>query len=219
MQINEEVQIILNAAYDEAIERKHEFLTPEHILYTALFFNNVREIISECEVNPDELKEKINSYLDKEIPLIDEGEPVQTVGLQHVIERAVAHIEHSSKKELTFSDLIVSIYDQKNSYSSYFMKELGLTRLDLLRVISHRRPEEAAEDVSGETEDSPSVKGEPGREKKNFLEKYTTELTALAGKDELDPLIGRAEISERIIQVLCRRLKNNPVLVGRPRSR
>ena len=195
MQINEEVQIILNAAYDEAIERKHEFLTPEHILYTALFFNDVREIISACEVNPDELKEKINSYLDREIPLIEEGEPVQTVGLQHVIERAVAHIEHSSKMELTFSDLIVSIYDQKNSYSSYFMKELGLNRLDLLRVISRRKPEEA-EDASEEADDITTADTEPGREKKSFLEKYKTELTAPAGKDELDPLIGRAEISE-----------------------
>ena len=215
MQINEEVQIILNAAYDEAIERKHEFLTPEHILYTALFFNNVREIISECEVNPDELKEKINSYLEREIPLIEQGEPVQTVGLQHIIERAVAHIEHSAKKELTLSDLIVSIYDQKTSYSSYFMKELGLTRLDLLRVISRRGTEEAennTEDTADQTEDE--VK--QGKEKKSFLEKYTTELTALAEEDGLDPLIGRTEISERIIQVLCRRLKNNPVLVGDP---
>ncbi len=223
MQINEQVQVILNAAYDEAIERRHEFLTPEHILYTALFFNNVRDILSQCDVNPDELRDRINSYLDREIPLIEEGDPIQTIGLQHVIERAVSHIEHSSKMELTFSDLIVSIYDQDNSYGSYFMKELGMTRLDLLKVISLDRTEYISDDEiggAGEAEDistGEAAEGQPGSgEKKSFLEKYTTELTSSAAEGELDPLIGRTEISERIIQVLCRRLKNNPVLVGDP---
>ena len=217
MQINEEVQIILNAAYDEAVERKHEFLTPEHLLYTALFFNNVREILALCEINPDDLKDKINSYLDREIPLVDEGDPVQTVGLQNVIERAVAHIEHSSKKELSFTDLIVSIYDQKNSYSSFFMKELGITRLSLLKVISQFRQTEEVLDEELEDADTKDAGAEgEQKEKKNFLQKYTSELTELAREGELDPLIGREEITERIIQVLCRRLKNNPVLVGDP---
>ncbi len=218
MQINEEVQIILNAAYDEAIERKHEFLTPEHILYTSLFFNNVREILEKCEVNPDDLRDKINSYLDREIPLVEEGEPVQTVGLQNVIERAVSHIEHSSKKELTFSDLIVSIYDQKNSYGSYFMKKLGLTRLELLKVVSQYKSSSDTADIESEdlSDAESTTDSDSSKEKKGFLEKYTSELTALAGEGELDPLIGRTEISERIIQVLCRRLKNNPVLVGDP---
>ena len=222
MQINEQVQVILNAAYDEAIERRHEFLTPEHILYTALFFNNVRDILMQCDVNPDELRDRINSYLDREIPLIEEGDPVQTIGLQNVIERAVSHIEHSSKKELTFSDLIVSIFDQKNSYGSYFMKKQGMTRLDLLKVISLDRTENISDDETFPGEDENisaggAAEAKPGSgEKKSFLEKYTTELTSTASEGELDPLIGRTEISERIIQVLCRRLKNNPVLVGDP---
>ena len=224
MQINEEVQIILNAAYDEAVERKHEFLTPEHVLYTALFFSNVREILESCGTDPDDLKDKVNSYLDSEIPLIEEGDPVQTVGLQLVIERAVAHIEHSSKKELSFTDLIVSIYDQKNSYGSYYMKKTGITRLSLLKVISRQKTlsdnEDYSPDEGPDAEDlqdtGTAEEADRGKEKKGFLEKFTSELTALARNGELDPLIGRSEISERIIQVLCRRLKNNPVLVGDP---
>ena len=224
MQINEEVQIILNAAYDEAVERKHEFLTPEHVLYTALFFSNVREILESCGTDPDDLKDKVNSYLDSEIPLIEEGDPVQTVGLQLVIERAVAHIEHSSKKELSFTDLIVSIYDQKNSYGSYYMKKTGITRLSLLKVISRQKTlsdnEDYSPDEGPDAEDlqdtGTAEEADRGKEKKGFLEKFTSELTALAREGELDPLIGRSEISERIIQVLCRRLKNNPVLVGDP---
>ena len=224
MQINEEVQIILNAAYDEAVERKHEFLTPEHVLYTALFFSNVREILESCGTDPDDLKDKVNSYLDSEIPLIEEGDPVQTVGLQLVIERAVAHIEHSSKKELSFTDLIVSIYDQKNSYGSYYMKKTGITRLSLLKVISRQKTlsdnEDYSPDEGPDAEDLQDTgtgeETDRGKEKKGFLEKFTSELTALAREGELDPLIGRSEISERIIQVLCRRLKNNPVLVGDP---
>ena len=215
MQINEEVQIILNAAYDEALERKHEYLTPEHILYTSLYFETSRDILAKCDVDPDELKKVIEKYLEKDIPVVEEGEPVQTLGLQHVIERAVAQTEHSSKKELALSDILVSIFDQKNSYGSYYMKKLGITRLDLLRVIS-RQSETKGEEETEKLVPLTSEENGEVKDKKGYLLKYTTELTSLAAEGKLDPLIGREEITERITQVLCRRLKNNPVLVGDP---
>ncbi|MDX9801401.1 MAG: ATP-dependent Clp protease ATP-binding subunit ClpA [Spirochaetia bacterium] len=230
MKINEEVQVILNAAYDEALSRKHEFLTPEHIMYTSLFFESTRELFRKCEIDPDELKNETARYLEKEVPVIEEGEPIQTLGLQRIIERALIHIESASKGELVFSDIIVSIFEQKDCYASYYMKKMGLTKIGLLRVVSHEvneksdsliiRPDGPENIETGNSDtgaaERESSEREPKEGKKSFLEKFTRELTAESKKGKLEPLIGREEILERIVQVLCRRMKNNPVLVGDP---
>lgn len=223
MRIDEEVQVILNASYDEAVARKHEFLTPEHIIYSALFFDGPRNLFLKCNIDPDRLKSDIAGYLEKEVPVAESGEPVQTIGLQRIIERAVIQNESSSKKELTFSDIIVSIFEQKECYASYYMRKYGLTKIELLRVVSHEPGE--ISDIA-DFPDLPAESGaeaETGRprqdakeEKKSFLEKYTKDLTLEAKNGKLEPLIGRDEVLERIVQVLCRRMKNNPVLVGDP---
>jgi len=216
MEINPEVQSVLNAAYRDAKERNHEYLTAEHILYATLFFETPRAIIEECGADPDTIKEELEQYFTEHIPGVSGSEPVQSAGFQNVIEHALFHTESSQKGEVDIGDILISIYDLEQSYGAYYLKKSGITRLALLNVISHGG---VLTDPSGfpdasSTEDESETAGV--RPKKRVLELFTVELTGLAQEGKLDPLIGREDILERTMQVLCRRLKNNPVFVGEP---
>ncbi|HUZ18266.1 MAG TPA: AAA family ATPase, partial [Spirochaetia bacterium] len=224
MKVSEEVQGVLNAAYLDAKERHHEYLTPEHILYAVIFFDQGRTILEECGIDLEIIKKDIEEHLQKNVPTTKTGEPVQSIGFQGVIERAVFHTEASSKGVVDLGDILVSIYDQKDSFGSYYMKKAGITRYELLRVISHGGVSDDDDDDEGSNE-----RDEPDDEekttttqekstvgKRSALANFTRELTQLAKEGKLEPLIGREDILERTIQVLCRRMKNNPVLVGEP---
>ncbi len=223
MKVSEEVQGVLNAAYLDAKERHHEYLTPEHILYATIFFDQGRAILEECGVDLDTIKHDIEEHLQKNVPVTKSGEPVQSLGFTGVIERAVFHTEASSKGVVDIGDVLVSIYDQKDSFGSYYLKKAGITRYELLRIISHgglsdeeeERPDEAGGVSEGERA-AAATKEKQSVGKKSALALYTRELTQAAKDNQLEPLIGREDILERTIQVLCRRLKNNPVLVGDP---
>jgi ATP-dependent Clp protease ATP-binding subunit ClpA len=233
MQIDRELQAVLNAAYQDARSRHHEYLTPEHILFAALHFEYPREVIEACEADADDIREAVDEYLKSHVPLVEEEEPYQSLGFQNVIERAVFHTQSATKEKVDLGDILVSIYDESKTHGSYFLKKAGITRLDLLNVISHglpsREEEEEEEEEEGftegpeeegfesgeEEEEGAAVGG--GRKKKNKpLEQFTTELTAEAESGHLEPLIGREDVLERTIQVLCRRLKNNPIHIGEP---
>ncbi len=223
MKVSEEVQGVLNAAYLDAKERHHEYLTPEHILYATIFFDQGRAILEECGVDLDTIKHDIEEHLQKNVPVTKSGEPVQSLGFTGVIERAVFHTEASSKGVVDIGDVLVSIYDQKDSFGSYYLKKAGITRYELLRIISHgglsdeeeERPDEAGGVSEGERA-AAATKEKQSVGKKSALALYTRELTQAAKDNQLEPLIGREDVLERTIQVLCRRLKNNPVLVGDP---
>lgn len=212
MEISEDVQAVLNAAYREAKERKHEYLTPEHVLYAALYFDLPRAIIEECGADPDWIKEKLTHYLETHIPAVRDSEPVQSVGFQGVIEHAVFQTESSQKGKVDIGDILVSIYEQEESFGAYYMKKAGITRLELLRVISHG---ELLTNTDGAEEGAQSDE-KLLIKRRSALKSFTVELTQLAQDGQLDPLIGREDILERTVQVLCRRLKNNPVFVGEP---
>ncbi|MCL2481450.1 MAG: ATP-dependent Clp protease ATP-binding subunit ClpA [Spirochaetaceae bacterium] len=224
MKINEEVQVILNAAYDEALSRKHEFFTPEHIIYTSLFFDGPIAIFNKCEIDPEGLKKEVLKYLDKEIPKTEKREPIQTISLQRIIDRAILHNESASKEDITFADILVSIFEQKECYASYYMRKLGVSKVKLLRVISHELGDAIEKENSFQKikkdNNAPDAEEQTASSKKNkektFLERYTRELTIEAKNGKLEPLIGRVDLLERIMQVLCRRMKNNPILVGEP---
>ena len=213
MHVSDEVQEILNAAYREAKERQHEYLTPEHILYAALSFESTRQIIQQCGADPEKLQQDLETYFKKHIPVLSGSQPTQTIGFQGIIEQAVFHTESSQKGEIDTGDILVSIFDQDDSFGAYFMRNAGITRFELLKVISHGGILEEEEELEEEEDQEPFT--HPSR-KRNVLKAFTTELTELASEGKLDPLIGREDIMERIIQVLCRRLKNNPVFVGDP---
>ncbi len=234
MEISEDVQGMLNAAYLDARERKHEYITPEHMLYASLYFDLPRKIIQSCGIEPEELRIELEEHLKHNIPVADNSEPIQTIGFQDVIERAVIHTESSSKQILDLSDILVSIFDEEKSFSSFFMKKAGLNRLNLLEKISHGiyeddedllfdteelEPFEAGIMPEGHTDHNINVESpEPAdrKPKNNPLSAYTRDLTEEAGAGRLQAFIGRTDLLNRISEVLCRKLKNNPILVGDP---
>ena len=227
MNLSQEVNEILSSAYQEARQRSHEYLTPEHVLYAALHYEYPRDVLAECGADPDEIRTELDQHLSDNVPRISTGDPQQSLGFQNVVERAVFHTESASKEEVDVGDLLVSLFDEEQSFGAYFLKKAGIKRLALLQVISHGvfSDEDDDPDTFGEDEDDPqgemagdgTTQERGKRKKKNDpLEQFTTDLTEMARKGQLEPLVGREDILERTIQVLCRRLKNNPVHLGEP---
>lgn len=219
MKVSQEVQAIFNAAYNEAKVRNHEYLTPEHILYAGLSFEKVRAVLEGCDADIEQLRRGLEAYFDQKVPQVRNAEPVQTSGFQGVIERAVMQSQSSGKDEVEVSDLLVSLYDEERTYSGYYLRKLGIKRLQLLEVLSHGiASDDADEGVEGIDEEAAGkAEGEAGAKKGGKpgpLERYATDLTAQAQAGKLEPVIGRETEIERTVQVLCRRLKNNPIHVG-----
>jgi ATP-dependent Clp protease ATP-binding subunit ClpA len=225
MRVSDDVQGILQAAYLHAKEREHEYLTPEHVLYSSLFFDVTQEILKACGADPQEIREDVEKHLDDRVPVAARSEPIQSIGFQSVIARALFHSEASSKEIVDIGDVLVSLLDESKSFGAYYLKKAGVTRFNLLQVISHggilstsAEERQRLEEGSGEQEEEEEGResGARRRLRRSALESFTRELTRAAREGQLEPLIGREDIVERTIQVLCRRLKNNPVLVGDP---
>ena len=218
MKVSQEVQAIFNAAYNEAKLRNHEYLTPEHILYAGLSFEKLRLVMEGCDADVEQLRRGIEAYFEQKVPVLrSSAEPVQTSSFQAVIERAVMQSQASGKDEVEVSDLIVSLYDEERTYAGYYMRKLGIKRLQLLEVLSHGIGEFTGEEAEllDEGEGRPDLEGRDKRGlKPGPLERFATDLTAQAAAGKLEPVIGREAEIERTIQVLCRRLKNNPIHVG-----
>ncbi len=222
MKVSQEVQAIFNAAYNEAKLRNHEYLTPEHILYASLSFEEVRSILAACEADVDQLKRGMEAYFEQKIPQVKNAEPVQTAGFQSVIERAVLQSQAAGKEEVEVADILVSLFDEERNYSAYYLRKAGVKRLQLLEVISHGSEEGGDAYEEDEEEDEDEEEGHEEREERRPqkggrvgpLERFTSDLTKLAREGKLEPVIGRTAEIERTVQVLCRRLKNNPIHVG-----
>ena len=223
MKISGHVQAIINAAYNEARVRNHEYLTPEHILYAALAFDEVQGALSSCGANPEQIKHGMESYFEQKVPIIaSAAEPTQTVGFQSVIERAVIQSRSAQKDMIDVADILVSLFDEERNYSAYYLRKAGIKRLDLLDVLSHRIDGSSAytknqddERYSTLGDDDPADSGQKSKgSKKPALERFAADLTAMARDNKLEPFIGRDDELDRTVQVLCRRLKNNPVHVG-----
>ncbi|MFP3089402.1 ATP-dependent Clp protease ATP-binding subunit ClpA [Treponema sp. TIM-1] len=228
MKISRHVQAIINAAYNEARVRNHEYLTPEHILYAALAFDEVQGILSACGANLEQLKLGMENYFEQKVPVMSNTEPTHTVGFQSVLERAVLQSQSSQKDTLDVADILVSLYDEERNYCAYYLRKVGIKRLELLEILSHGFEGEDEQTFGFRKMDNHILSGmddskeESAEEetqktkttKKSALDRYATELTALAREGRLEPVIGREAELDRTIQVLCRRLKNNPVHVG-----
>ncbi|HEY8892163.1 MAG TPA: ATP-dependent Clp protease ATP-binding subunit ClpA [Clostridium sp.] len=233
MQLDNIVNEIITAAYNEAQMSNHEYFTPEHILYASLFFEEGIDIVENSGGNIKRLKNQITKFLKENIDVVEDTEPIQTIGIQTILSTAADHVMLSGKELVKIGDVIVAMYDDEESFASYFLREQQMKRRDLLNYIAHgisvedtfeftpetnHEGEEPGEFTDGDDDiqytydeemDNPDDKGD-------FLSKYTVELTQKVTMEEMDPLIGRQDILQRTLQVLCRRLKNNPVHVGEP---
>ncbi len=137
MRPTDEVQGILNAAYHEAKNKGHEYITPEHLLYTALGFDDPRFILESCDADPDVIRENLEGYFAKYLQIVKGTEPMLTEGWQDVIERTLIHLSSAGKEELSSADLLVALFDLDDSYASYYLQNAGVSRIRLLELVSH----------------------------------------------------------------------------------
>jgi ATP-dependent Clp protease ATP-binding subunit ClpA len=207
-------------AIREAKNHNHEYVTVEHMLYGLLHDELTSFIIKECGGSTDILKERLEKFFIREIPKFSTSgasEPAQTVAFNRVLQRAVAHVQSCGKQQVDSGDVLVSIFGEEESHAVYFLTAIGVGKMSVINFISHELP---AEGLQKEPFQNPSdiPTGSPQRNDKDAkaLEEFTVNLAELAAKGKLDPLIGRGEELARIMQVLCRRKKNNPLLVGEP---
>jgi len=223
MDISSELNEIIVAAYHEAESRGHEYLTPEHVLYASLFFDRGREIILSCGGNVEGLAHDLEEFFKTRVPIVDNSKPIQSAGFQSVMENAILHTASSEKDSVEIDDILASMLEEKESYAAHFLSRQGIDRLALLSFISHGvtvYPDIEMDDEEEEDEAEAVEGAQPGpstrRTRPSPLQTFTVDLTAKARAGGIDPLIGREEILQRTIQVLCRRLKNNPLHVGEP---
>jgi len=220
---NQDVQIAFSLAVREAQRRHHEFLTTEHVLYALLFEEPGQEVVLACGGTVDRLRSELEHFFDQHLEAIDAEEdfiPEQTVGLQQVLQRTVAHMQSSGNEEIGLGDLLAAILEQENSHAAFLLREEGVNRFDVLSFISHGitrepQPEAPVEQIQPE-EKREKAAGKKGVKQIDPLQAYTIDLLERAALGRIDPLVGRAAELSRTIQVLCRRRKNNPVLVGEP---
>ncbi|MBU3612209.1 ATP-dependent Clp protease ATP-binding subunit ClpA [Polynucleobacter sp. MG-27-Goln-C1] len=216
--IAQELEVSLHMAFVDARASRHEFITVEHLLAALLDNATAVEVLKACAVNIAELRAQLKNFINDNTPVVpgnDEVDTQPTLGFQRVIQRAIMHVQSTSngKKEVTGANVLVAIFGEKDSHAVYFLQQQGVTRLDVVNFISHGVRKDQTESVkpaeaAQETEDASSG----GKE--SPLEQYTQNLNVLAKQGKIDPLIGRDSEVERVIQVLCRRRKNNPLLVG-----
>ncbi len=219
--IAQELEVSLHMAFVEARQQRHEFITVEHLLLALLDNPSAAEVLRACSANIDDLRKSLANFIKDNTPQVagtDDVDTQPTLGFQRVIQRAIMHVQStgSGKKEVTGANVLVAIFGEKDSHAVYYLHQQGVTRLDVVNFIAHgikkNDPPEAskASDTQPESEESGGEKNE----KQSPLEQYTQNLNQLARDGKIDPLIGREYEVERVIQILCRRRKNNPLLVG-----
>ncbi len=222
--IAQELEVSLHMAFVEARQQRHEFITVEHLSLALLDNPSASEVLKACSANIDDLRKSLTQFIADNTPQVAGTEDVDTqptLGFQRVIQRAIMHVQStgSGKKEVTGANVLVAIFGEKDSHAVYYLHQQGVTRLDVVNFIAHgiRKsdpPETGKTDADGLPEEgAPAAAGER-TEKASPLEQFTVNLNQQAKEGKIDPLIGREYEVERTIQILCRRRKNNPLLVG-----
>ena len=215
--IAQELEVSLHMAFMEARQKRHEFITVEHLLLAMLDNPSAAEVLRACATNLDDLRKKLADFIERHTPRVPGEADVDTqptLGFQRVIQRAILHVQSSGKKEVTGANVLVAIFGEKDSHALHFLTQQGLSRLDVVNFISHgiaKTPQEAAPsgrpEAAGDNQEREANAASP-------LDSFTVNLNAQAQAGKIDPLIGRDQEVERVIQTLCRRRKNNPLLVG-----
>jgi ATP-dependent Clp protease ATP-binding subunit ClpA len=223
--IAQELEVSLHMAFVEARQQRHEFITVEHLLMALLDNPSAAEVLRACSANIDDLRKSLAQFIKENTPTVGGSEEVDTqptLGFQRVIQRAIMHVQStgSGKKEVTGANVLVAIFGEKDSHAVYYLHQQGVTRLDVVNYIAHGikkseppEPPKGQEGGSGAEGEREEADGQGGG-KGSPLEQFTQNLNQLAKDGKIDPLIGREPEVERVVQILCRRRKNNPLLVG-----
>ncbi|WP_442774909.1 ATP-dependent Clp protease ATP-binding subunit ClpA [Sphaerotilus montanus] len=222
--IAQELEVSLHMAFVEARQQRHEFITVEHLLLALLDNPSASEVLRACAANLEDLRKSLTQFIKENTPTVggsDEVDTQPTLGFQRVIQRAIMHVQSTGngKKEVTGANVLVAIFGEKDSHAVYYLHQQGVTRLDVVNFIAHGiRKSDPPEPTKAPGESGPSAsdgeKDEGDGGKGSPLEQYTQNLNQAARDGRIDPLIGREHEVERVIQILCRRRKNNPLLVG-----
>ncbi|WP_189616304.1 ATP-dependent Clp protease ATP-binding subunit ClpA [Pigmentiphaga litoralis] len=215
--ISQELEVSLHMAFVEARQARHEFITVEHLLLSLLDNPSAAEVLRACAANVDDLRRNLRNFVNDNTPVIpgtEDADTQPTLGFQRVIQRAIMHVQSTGngKKEVSGSNVLVAIFGEKDSHAVYYLHQQGITRLDVVNFMSHgitKQPQLEAANTPKEPEAEAEAEA-----KQSPLDQYTQNLNAAAKAGKIDPLIGRDNELERVIQILCRRRKNNPLLVG-----
>jgi ATP-dependent Clp protease ATP-binding subunit ClpA len=216
--LNKELEVALNSAFQMARQKRHEFMTVEHLLLALLDNSSAAKVLQACGVDLELLKQDLLSFLEETTPRLnseDERDTQPTLGFQRVLQRAVFHVQSSGKKEVTGANVLVAIFGERESQAVYFLGKQNVARLDVVNYISHgisKVDNEDNTDISSSLDEDDEENEMPSD--KNLLATYTINLNEQAKRGKIDPLIGRKLEIERTLQILCRRRKNNPLLVG-----
>ncbi len=216
--LNKELESSLNSAFSRARDKRHEFMTVEHLLLALLENDAAREALQACQADIDALRSELDIFIDQTTPLIPENDETRetqpTLSFQRVLQRAVFHVQSSGRSEVTGANVLVAIFSEQESHAAYLLKKNDISRLDIVNFISHGITKASSQ--GDEPGSSDSFGGDTVEESNSDerLESFATNLNQLAKNGQIDPLIGREKELERTIQVLCRRRKNNPLLVG-----
>ena len=217
--IAQELEVSLHLAFVEARQKRHEFITVEHLLLALLDNPSAAQVLRACSVNINELRRELAQFINEHTPKVggsNEIETQPTLGFQRVIQRAILHVQSSGKKEVNGANVLVAIFGEKDSHAVFFLQRQNISRLDVVNYISHGitkiHPE--ATPASNRSEQEGPEQEQEDKTRGNALETYTHNLNQQALQGKIDPLIGRDKELERVIQTLCRRRKNNPLLVG-----
>ena len=201
---------LIDEAEYQARSRFHEYVTSEHLLYVLLTYPAVQQALEAIEVNWRGVKDQLESFFETKLPraeVTDAKEVQQTLAFQRILQRAILHAEYSSASSLAEEDILAAVFTEPDSHAAFFLKQQGASRLTLLEYLSSRGQE-------GWDDESDPINTHPEEAETSTLNDYVTDLTEQAERGELDPLIGREKELARIIQILARRNKNNPLFVG-----
>ena len=215
--ISEELEIIIQNAFELARKKKHEFLTLEHLLLELCKDKEVLKLFEICNVNVNSLSKDLNDYIDEKLKTIvasDQVKPMPSASFERVLKRAAQHVQSSGRRKVKGLNILVSMFSERDSFSVYFLEKQNLSRLDVVTYISHGNRK--SEDIISSENLNVSEKEINENPNSNILEKYCLNLNKKAIEGKIDPIIGREYEIERTTQILCRRLKNNPLFVGDP---
>lgn len=215
--IAQELEVSLHMAFMEARQKRHEYITVEHLLLALLDNPSAAEVLRVCGAQIEDMRRQLSDFINEHTPLVpgtSEVETQPTIGFQRVIQRAILHVQSSGKKEVNGANVLVAIFGEKDSHAVYFLHQQGVTRLDVVNYIAHGITKGSGNAQAAARSEHNSEEQEQETGAASVLDSYTQNLNQQALQGRIDPLIGRDAELERVVQILCRRRKNNPLLVG-----